>query len=59
MNIVGLVQIGHGADVGEEGACPGGTTVETVGIFDAGQQVALDTLRTQILVARITLDALP
>jgi len=58
MDIVGLVQKGHGANGGEEGAGPGGTAVETVGVFDAGQKVALDALGTQVLVARITLDTL-
>jgi hypothetical protein len=33
--------------------------VETVGVFDAGQKIALHTLGTQVLVARIALDALP
>jgi hypothetical protein len=51
VHIVGLVQIGHGANGGEEGAGPGGTAVETVGVFDAGQEITLDALNTQILVA--------
>ena len=58
MDIVGLVQKGHGANGGEEGAGPGGTTVETVGVFNAGHKVAFDAFRTYVFMARITLDLL-
>ena len=58
MRIVGLVEKRVGTSRAEKGAGPGRAAIDTVGIFDGAQQVPLDTLGTEILVARRALDAL-
>ena len=55
---VGLVQEGVRADAVQEGACPSGAAVHTVGILDAAAHVGLDAAQTRLFVTAITLDLL-
>jgi len=51
MKVIGFIEKCIGADAVQEGPCPGGATMHTVGILDGGTHIGFDALDTGLLVA--------